>query len=73
MLFFLLEARFVNRVLCLRAGILGIEVWQINLEKKPGSKDGLDCFFECKSPRARRVTCGDEFPSVQPLAVKSGV
>jgi hypothetical protein len=31
--FFLLEAGVTNRVLCLRAGFLGSEVWQNNLEK----------------------------------------
>jgi hypothetical protein len=70
---FFLEVKFVKRVLCLRAGFLGSEAWQINLEKKPSSEDELECFIESATPRVRCVDGGDEVPSVQPLSKKCRV
>jgi hypothetical protein len=63
----------VKRVLCLRAGFLGSEAWQINLKKKPSSEDELECFFESDTPRVRYVDGGDDVPSVQPLSEKCRV
>jgi hypothetical protein len=70
---FFLEVKLVKRVLCLRAGFLGSEAWQINLDKKPNSEDELECFFESATPCVRCVNGGDEVPSVQPLSEKCRV
>jgi hypothetical protein len=67
----LLVAIPVNRVWYLRRGFLGIEAWQINLEKKPGSEEGEESGDDCSLLRICWAS-GEEGLSVQPLAAKHG-
>jgi hypothetical protein len=71
MCFPLLVVRLVKIVLYLRRGFLGIDGWQISLEKKPGCEEELDSADELEISRPR-LSSGDEDPSVQLLAAKQG-